>query len=154
MTHTAYLALGSNLGDREAKLAAVREHLARLPDTRVAAVSAIHETAPVGGPPGQGNYLNAAVKLETGLPPVELLHRCLQIERQLGRIRTVPNAPRTIDIDILLYDDLILNTPGLTLPHPRMHERRFVLEPLGEIAPQVIHPASGLSVAALLKALS
>lgn len=95
------------------------------------------ETDPVGGPP-QPKFLNAVAKIETRLSPVELLNQCHGIEKELGRVRDVPNGPRPIDLDILLYDRLVLDTPRLTIPHPRMFERAFVLEPLKEIEPALL----------------
>jgi 2-amino-4-hydroxy-6-hydroxymethyldihydropteridine diphosphokinase len=116
-------------------------------------VSSYYETAPVGGPAGQGEYLNAAAEIETDLAPEELLRRLLEIERQLGRIRGEPNAPRTLDLDLLLYGDLNRSAPDPVLPHPRMHERRFVLVPLADIAPNAIHPGLNVTIRALLERL-
>ena len=131
---TVYLGLGSNLGNRRKNLEkAIR--LIQGPDIHIKKCSSIIETDPVGGPP-QGKYLNAALKTETFLTPAKLLLTIQKIEKKLGRIRTVVNGPRTIDIDILLYDELILNTPHLTIPHPRMWQRDFVMRPLKEIAPE------------------
>ncbi|MCX5671909.1 MAG: 2-amino-4-hydroxy-6-hydroxymethyldihydropteridine diphosphokinase [Planctomycetota bacterium] len=150
---TAYLGLGSNLGDRrgslEAALAALRAH----PAVRVMAVSALMETAPVGGPPGQGPYLNGAAAIETDLEPAALLAELKRIERALGRREGPRWGPRPIDLDILLYDSLVLNTPDLTLPHPRLRERRFVLEPLAAIAPDARDPVTGLTVRELVAQL-
>jgi 2-amino-4-hydroxy-6-hydroxymethyldihydropteridine diphosphokinase len=106
-------------------------------------VSSYQETAPVGGPPGQGNYLNAAAELATDLTPDAVLARLLAVEAELGRVRTAPNAPRTLDLDVLLYGDATLDTPALKIPHPRMHERAFVLQPLVEIAPDIAIPRRG-----------
>src|SRR5262245_4980275 len=140
MTVTAYIALGSNLGDREKNLDGAVELLRSSPGITVKRVSSYYETEPVGGPSGQNSYLNAAAKLETRIEPGRLLEVLLQTEKQLGRVRAEKNAPRTIDLDLLLYDDVVSTGPDLILPHPRMHERLFVLEPLAEIAPNVVHP--------------
>ena len=150
---TAYLGLGANLGDPAATLAAARDALARLPRSRLLACSALYRTAPVGGPPGQPDYLNAVVALATHLPPAALLAHCLALEERFGRLRSEPWGPRTLDIDLLLYDDLALDSPDLVLPHPRLHLRRFVLEPLCDLAPQLILPGTGAPLSRLLKAL-
>ena len=134
---TAYLSLGTNLGDRAAHLAAGLERLAAV--VRVVRVSSVYETAPVGGPP-QPPYLNLVAEVETDLPPRELLRRCLAIEAELGRERTEHWGPRTLDIDLLLYEGVTSDDPELTLPHPRLTERQFVLVPLAEIAPELVLP--------------
>src|SRR5438105_3610460 len=108
----AYIALGSNLGDRQRNLEEALRLIGLVPGIRVVRVSSVHETDPVGGPPGQGKYLNAAAELETSLTPEALLFALHQVEEQLGRLRTVPNAPRTIDLDLLLYGDLVRHTPN------------------------------------------
>jgi len=144
---TAYLGLGSNLGNREANL---RQAVAQLAPTRV---SSIYETAPMYVT-DQPAFLNMVVELETALSPLDLLRFALDIEQQMGRQRTVAKGPRTIDIDVLLYGGLVMNTDELTLPHPGMAERRFVLEPLLELAPELTMPDSGKPIADLLGALT
>ena len=125
----AYLGLGSNLGDRRAHL---RAAIAALPD--VVAVSPVYETEPVGGPPGQSAYLNLVVALETELSPRDLLDLANHLEEVAGRVRTEPNGPRTLDVDVLLVGDLVVRDDDLVVPHPRMWQRRFVLAPLADLA--------------------
>ena len=125
----AFLGLGSNLGDRRAQL---RAAVAALPD--VVAVSPVYETDPVGGPPDQPRYLNVVVALETERTPRELLEVARKLEEAAGRVRTEPNGPRTLDVDVLLVGDLTVREPDLVVPHPRMWERRFVLAPLADLA--------------------
>jgi pantoate--beta-alanine ligase len=140
------LALGSNLGDRAATLDQAVELLRQVAGVTVLRVSRWHEADPVGGPSGQGAYLNGAALLETTLEPGALLAELQRIENQLGRVRTERWGPRTLDLDLLLYDALVMSSVSLTIPHPRMSERRFVLLPAAEIAPDMIHPVSGCSV--------
>lgn len=137
MTQRAYLALGSNLGDRLARLQLAIDELARVPGVRVLALSGVYETAPVGGPP-QDPYLNAVVAIETDLDPHELLHRGQQIEQLAARERVERWGPRTLDVDVLLMDGTRLETDDLTIPHPRMWERGFVLAPLRDVAPDLV----------------
>jgi 2-amino-4-hydroxy-6-hydroxymethyldihydropteridine diphosphokinase len=144
----AYIGVGSNLGDRLAHCATAVETLAGLDRTRVAACSPWYETEPVGGVE-QRWFVNGVVEVETALDPRELLSACLAIERTRGRERRIPNGPRTLDLDLLLYADRIVNEPGLTLPHPRLTQRAFVLVPLADVAPQVLHPVAGVTIAAL-----
>jgi len=146
-----FVALGSNLGDRERTLAQARAQLAHLPDTELVGESGIYETAPLGGPE-QGDYLNQVVELHTGLSPWELLAQLQQIERNCGRERLVRWGPRTLDLDILWYHGFSSSDPRLEVPHPRMEERRFVLEPLAELAPDLILP-SGRTVGEALESV-
>jgi len=139
----AYVALGANLGERETALLRAVELLNEEPEVRVVAVSRFRETDPVGFEQ-QPKFVNAAARIETSLASRELLERLLDIERQLGRTREGPRfGPRTVDLDLLVYGDELVDEPGLTLPHPRLHERRFVLEPLAELDPQLWVPGRG-----------
>ena len=139
----AYLGLGANLGDRQATMRAALDALAATPDVRVVAVSAFRETDPVGFV-DQPRFLNAAAAVETELGARELLDELLRIERSLGRTREGPRfGPRTIDLDLLLFGDEVVDEPGLTVPHPRLHERAFVLDPLGELDPGLVVPGLG-----------
>jgi 2-amino-4-hydroxy-6-hydroxymethyldihydropteridine diphosphokinase len=145
----AYVGLGANLGDRSAMLRTAVEQLRREPDVTVVAVSSVRETDPVGFV-DQPRFLNAAAALDTELPARELLDRLLGIERRLGRTREGPRfGPRTIDLDLLLYGDERLEEPDLEVPHPRLHERLFVLEPLLELDPGLVVPGRG-TVSALI----
>ena len=149
---TSYIGLGSNLGDREAFLRRALELLRADPDIDVIEVSKVRETDPVGLV-DQPRFLNAVAKVETDLPPRELLDRMLAAERELGRRRDGPRfGPRTIDLDLLLYGDEEIREPGLIVPHPRLAERRFVLEPLHELDPGLVVPGRG-RVSDLLSAL-
>jgi 2-amino-4-hydroxy-6-hydroxymethyldihydropteridine diphosphokinase len=147
---TAYIGLGSNVGDRMATLRTAVQRLETL--GRVTRVSRLYETEPVGYL-DQPRFLNAVVALETALAPVDLLRALLGIERESGRTRSFPNAPRALDLDLLLVDDVTLETAELTLPHPRLHDRAFVLAPLADLAPEMVHPASGQTVREMLRAL-
>jgi 2-amino-4-hydroxy-6-hydroxymethyldihydropteridine diphosphokinase len=139
---TAYVALGSNLQDPTAHVSAGVEELAMLPDTRLARVSSLYRSAPVGYL-DQPDFINAVAQIETDLTPRALLDQLLAIERRYGRVRDFPNAPRTLDLDILLYGECIVEEAGLAIPHPRMHERAFVLVPLAEIAHDAVIPGRG-----------
>lgn len=153
MATVAYLALGSNVGDRSGQLERALHLLKESEGIQFVRVSRFWETQPVGGPPGQGKYLNAAVAVETTLTPIELMQLCLSIEEKCGRVRREKYGPRTLDIDLLLYGDLVLQTETLSVPHPRMHLRGFVLGPLAEIAPTAVHPVLQKTVAELLASL-
>lgn len=131
----AFLGLGSNVGDRRHHL---RSAVAGLPD--VVAVSPVYETDPVGGPAGQGPYLNCVVELDTSLGPHELLEVAHRLEDQAGRVRAERWGPRTLDVDVLLVDELVVDEPDLVVPHPRMWERDFVLVPLADLAPELAEP--------------
>jgi 2-amino-4-hydroxy-6-hydroxymethyldihydropteridine diphosphokinase len=148
-----FVGLGSNLGDRDATLRRAVEAMRELPGTEVREVSTFRDTEPVGIR-DQPRFLNGAVELETELSPKELLEGLLAIERSLGRDRSgvPPGGPRTIDLDLLLYDDATIDEPGLEVPHPRLHERRFALEPLAELDPALEVPGRG-PVEALLAEL-
>ena len=150
---SAYIALGSNLGDRERTLHSAIAALRQLGS--VDAISSFYETAPVGLVE-QPDFVNGVAALRTALPPEELMTALLRIEQQHGRDRSVsvPKGPRTLDLDLLSYGDVVIETPTLTLPHPSLADRRFVLVPLTEIAPQWRHPVSGKTAAALLSELS
>ncbi len=147
---TVYLALGSNIGERESNLCAA---ILSFSPAGIAVLreSPVYETEPVGFA-DQRWFLNMVVEAETELFPMQLLTRIGKIERALGRVRTVPNGPRTIDIDILLYANAVVRTPRLEIPHPKMHERRFVLAPLADLAPTLRHPVLRQTVRQLLEA--
>ncbi|TNF36580.1 MAG: 2-amino-4-hydroxy-6-hydroxymethyldihydropteridine diphosphokinase [Deltaproteobacteria bacterium] len=148
---TAWVALGANLGDPRATLERARRWLGAMPGTRLQASSRIHVTAPVGPP--QPPYLNAVVRLVTRASPRELLAALHRMEAAAGRVRTLRWGPRTLDLDLLCYEDRVSDDPVLTLPHPRLHERRFVLAPLCEIDPGLRHPRLARTMAELLAAL-
>jgi len=150
MPSVVYLSLGSNVGDRESQL---RDAHARLgAEGRIVAASSFYETEPVEFT-DQPWFLNCAVALETSTTPQQLMAAILGIEKEMGRQRLQNKGPRTIDIDILLFGDTILDSPQLTIPHPAMHRRRFVLEPLAEIAPEVLHPVLKKTIRKLRDAL-
>lgn len=146
----AYVALGSNLGDRAGYLVLALSELGRLPKTRLTRLSPVYETDPVG-PPGQGPYLNAVVELQSSLSPEALLQALLAIEAGAGRKREARWGPRTLDLDLLFYGQRVLDLPGLRLPHPELHRRPFVLAPLADLAPNLVHPVLQKTVAELLR---
>ena len=150
--NTAYVALGANIGDPAATVLAAFAALSNLEDSRVVHTSSLYRTAPVGLK-NQPDFINAVVALETGLAPEELLDALLDLEARFGRVRRDRNGPRTLDLDLLLYNDIELDLPRLILPHPRLHLRAFVLQPLAEIAPTLVVPGRG-SVAAWLPAVA
>ena len=144
----AYVGIGSNLGEPEGQVRQAFAELDRLPHTRVVKQSSLYRSSPLGYSP-QPRFINAVAQLDTGLAAERLLAELQQLEARHGRKRSFPNAPRTLDLDILLYGDVVLDTPGLKTPHPRMHERAFVLQPLVEISPEVSIPGRGSAKALL-----
>lgn len=150
--NTAFVALGANLGDPAATVKAAFAALANLPESRIVHCSSLYRTAPVGVIE-QPEFVNAVAQLETDLAPEALLDALLDIEQRFGRIRAERNGPRTLDLDLLLYGDQFVSLPYLTLPHPRLHLRAFVLYPLAEIAPDLKIPGRG-TVAAWLPAVA
>ena len=147
----AFVALGANLEDPKSQVMQALAELDRLPGSRVVARSSLYRTAPVGFA-AQPAFINAVAQVETGLPARALMSALLELEDRHGRRRSVPNAPRTLDLDLLLYADLVRDEPALALPHPRLHERRFVLVPLCDLAPDLVHPRLGVTLSALLAA--
>ena len=152
-TVTAYIALGANLGDRRATMLRAIDLLKTTDDIEVLHVSSFIENPAVGGPPDSPAFFNGVAKVETSLSPEPLLDRLLEIEHELGRIRREKWEPRAIDLDVILYGDQVVKIDRLTIPHPLMHERRFVLQPLAEIAPDAMHPVLKLTAQQLLERL-
>lgn len=150
----AYLGIGSNLGDRQANIDKALGFLKEHEDVRVEAVSAVFESEPESGAMGESSYLNGAIKIKTDLLPLNLLSQLKMIERRLGRVKPVSGEPRSMDLDILFYDDIVLEGKRLVLPHPRLSQREFVLKPLAEIAPDLKHPKLQKSVQELLDELT
>lgn len=151
---TTLIALGANLGDRQGNLQRALTLLERPPELRVIACSRWFGTAPIGGPAGQAEFVNAAARLETTLAPLHLLNVLRQVEAELGRQRRQRWAARCVDLDLLLFDDLVLKTPELEVPHPRMAFRRFVLEPAADVAAELRHPLIGWTIGQLLRHLN
>ena len=158
MPHRVFIGIGTNLGDKAANYREAIARIASLPDTRVLRQSSVYETDPVGAPDLKGPFLNGAIEIETDLGADALMRRLLAIERTMGRKR-VPGRkpprrlrykPRVIDLDLLFFDKELRDAPALTLPHPRLHERRFVLAPMAELAPALIHPKLNVTISDLL----
>ena len=146
---TAYLGLGSNLGNRLAFLRGGRDSLLNRFAIILRRASGVYETEAVGGPADSPSFLNAVLEIDTALAPGDLLAACLAVEEEFGRTRSTEWAPRTLDIDLLLYGDTVIDESGLQVPHPRLHERAFVLAPLSEIGPDLLHPRLGKTIRAL-----
>ena len=147
-----FIGIGSNEGDRLEHVSRAIQRLSHTPGIQVSRMATIYDTEPLGPP--QPEYLNTVIELDTALSPQQLLDALKLLERQLGRVPSAKRwGPRVIDLDILLYDDRVLNEPALIIPHPRMHERRFVLEPLAQLAPTLVHPVLHKTVEELLVSL-
>ncbi|MGB2600114.1 MAG: 2-amino-4-hydroxy-6-hydroxymethyldihydropteridine diphosphokinase [Candidatus Omnitrophota bacterium] len=148
--HKAYIGIGSNIGDRRENLEEAVSRLGLEKGIKVTARSSFYETRPAGGPP-QENYLNGAVEIETSLSPENCLKLLKRTEEAMGRVPADRNHPRVIDLDILLYDDVVIRNEEIEIPHPRMHERHFVLKGFAEIAPETVHPVLGKTIKELLE---
>jgi 2-amino-4-hydroxy-6-hydroxymethyldihydropteridine diphosphokinase len=151
---TAYIALGSNLGDRAHHLLTAISKLSNSENIALRRVSSILDNPAVGGPTDAPPFLNCAVEIQTSLGSHNLLHHLLEIEKSMGRARKVKWEPRMIDLDLLLYGEQIISSHELVIPHPLMHERRFVIQPLAEIAPNAVHPVLQMTMAGLLESLT
>jgi len=150
-SHSVFLGLGSNKGEREKFLTRAVAELRKVKDTRIVSASSVYETDPVGKT-DQPRFLNAALEIETALGPGELFPEVKAVEQRIGRTSTERWGPREIDIDILVYDGLVFHDEQVTVPHPEMEKRKFVLVPLKEIAPDLVHPVSGMTMEELLAA--
>ncbi len=151
MNVICYIALGSNLGNRESNIAAAVSKLREIPGTVLLRVSDLLENLAVGGPEQSPAFLNAVAEIRTNLPAINLLHHLFNVEKELGRVRREKWEPRVIDLDLILYGDEIIHTQELTVPHPLMHERRFVLEPLAQLCSEYVHPTTQLTIKTLLQ---
>ncbi len=149
----AFLGFGANIGSLLENFRRAKHQLAKHPQVEHISSSPLYQTPPVGGPAGQPDYLNGAIEIRTGLSALDLLQLCLQIEDDFGRVRDQHWGARTLDIDLLLFDNLIIDVPLLTLPHPRLHQRHFVLLPLNDLAAELNHPVFNETVNHLLKTL-
>lgn len=151
---TAYIAIGSNLGDRARYCYSAIVHLARHDQITLTRLSPLMETAPVGGPAGAPPFLNGAIEIETTLGSHALFHELQSIEDLLGRVRKERWEPRVIDLDLIFFGDKIVSSDALIIPHPMMHQRTFVLEPLSMIAPDLVHPTLQMTVKGLLESIN
>ncbi len=149
----AFLGFGGNLGEPLSNFRHARQQLEEHPQVEVISTSPLYLTPPVGGPAGQPDYLNAVIEILTGLSALDLLQLCHQLENSAGRVRNLHWGSRTLDIDLLLVDDLVMDSPLLTLPHPRLQQRHFVLLPLNDLAPQLNHPVLNETIDHLLQKL-
>ena len=149
----AFLGFGGNLGNLLDNFRQAKQQLAKYPLVEIISSSPLYQTPPVGGPEGQPDYLNGVVEIRTGLSALDLLQLCRRVEDDFGRVRDQHWGARTLDIDVLLVDDLIMDDPLLTLPHPRLHQRHFVLLPLNDLAPELIHPVLNETINTLLNGL-